>query len=176
MDRENVTGLIMCYTGNGKGKTTAALGSLMRAHGWGLKTIMFQFVKKKGSEFGEHRAAKECGIEVVPLGAGFTWRSKDLEKDRKAATECWETCKAGILGGDYDMIALDEITYPIKYGWLDVDEVLSVFRQRPKWMHIIITGRDAHQKLVEAADLVTEMVNVKHHYKSGIQQQPGIEK
>ena len=165
----------MCYTGKGKGKTTAALGCLMRAYGRGLKVIMLQFVKKKGSRFGEHIAAEQLGIEIVPLGEGFTWRSEDIEKDRKAALECWNICKDKILGGHYDMIVLDEITYPIKFDWLDVNEVLSVIAQRPKWMHIIITGRDVDEKIVGAADLVTEMLEVKHHFSKNIRQQPGIE-
>ena len=166
----------MCHTGNGKGKTTAALGCMMRAYGRGLKVIMLQFIKKKGAEFGEHIAARKLGIEIVPLGAGFTWDSRDLEKDRRLALECWAVCKDKILNGDYDMVVLDEITYPLKYGWLDVDEVLDVLHQRPNWMHVIVTGRDAHKKLIEASDLVTEMLEVKHHFDSGIRQQAGIER
>ncbi len=175
MDRESVRGLLMCYTGEGKGKTTAALGCLMRAYGRGLKVIMLQFIKKRGIESGEHIAAKKLGIEILPLGAGFTWNSDDLEKDRRLALEGWQVCKGKILNGNYDMIVLDEITYPVRYGWLDVDEVLGVIRQRPKWMHVIVTGRDAHEKLIEASDLVTEMVAVKHHFNDGIRQQIGIE-
>lgn len=176
MNREKTRGLLICYTGHGKGKTTAALGSLMRAYGRGFKVIMLQFIKKKGAKFGEHIAAEKLGIEIIPLGDGFTWKSRDLEKDRKLALECWDICRDKILNGDYDMIALDEITYPIKFGWLSVDEILTVIEQRPKWMHIIITGRDADEKLIEAADLVTEMLAVKHHFNDGIRQQPGIER
>ena len=176
MMRNKVKGLLMCYTGNGKGKTTAALGSMMRAHGRGLKVIMLQFIKKKGAEFGEHIAAKELGIEIIPLGAGFTWDSRNLEEDRRLALEGWEVCKGKILNSDYDIVVLDEITYPIKYGWLSVDEVLGVIQRRPEWMHVIITGRDAHEKLIEASDLVTEMVEVKHHLNNGIRQQVGIER
>jgi cob(I)alamin adenosyltransferase len=175
MDREDARGLLMCYTGAGKGKTTAALGSLMRAYGRGLKVIMFQFIKKKGSEFGEHIAARKLGIEIIPLGDGFTWRSEDIEKDSILALECWDICKDEILNGDYDMIILDEITYPITFGWLKADEVLSVIERRPKWMHIIITGRDANEKLIEASDLVTQMMEVKHHFRDNVPQQSGIE-
>lgn len=175
MNRERTKGLLMCYTGNGKGKTTAALGSLMRAYGRGLKVVMFQFIKKKGSEWGEHIAAKKLGAEIVPLGDGFMWRSEDIEKDRMLALDCWDVCQDAILNGDYDLIVLDEITYPVTFGWLKVDEVLSVIEQRPKWVHIIITGRDANEKLIEAADLVTQMTEVKHHFRSNVPQQPGIE-
>ncbi len=176
MDRENTTGLLICYTGNGKGKTSAALGTMMRAHGHGLKVAMFQFIKKKNSRFGEHITAEELGIEIVPLGDGFTWRSEDLEKDRNSALECWGVCKEKILNGDYDMIILDEITYPITFGWLDVSEVLDIIQRRPKWMHVVITGRNANPQLIQASDTVTEMVEVKHHFKSGIKQQLGIER
>lgn len=175
MNRERTKGLLMCYTGNGKGKTTAAIGSLVRAYGRGLKVIMFQFIKKKGSEFGEHIAAKKLGIQIVPLGGGFAWKSEDMEKDRILALECWDICKDKILNSDYDMIALDEITYPVRFGWLKVDEVLSVIQQRPKWMHIIITGRDADENLIKAADLVTQMVEVKHHFRNDVPRQLGIE-
>jgi cob(I)alamin adenosyltransferase len=176
MNRNKTRGLLICYTGNGKGKTTAALGSLMRAHGRGLKVIMLQFIKKRGAEFGEHIAARECGIEIIPLGEGFTWKSENPEIDRKTALECWSICKDKILNSDYDMIVLDEITYPIKYGWLDINEILDVFLQRPKWMHIIVTGRDADKRLLEVADLVTEMTEIKHHFRNGIKQQIGIER
>lgn len=176
MDRENTNGLLICYTGNGKGKTTAALGMLMRAYGHGLKVAMFQFIKKKNSRFGEHITAEKLGVEIIPLGDGFTWNSEDLEKDRCLAIECWEICKDKIQNGDYDIIVLDEITYPITYGWLDVTEVLDVIQKRPKWMHVVITGRNANPQLIQASDTVTEMVEIKHHYKAGIKQQIGIER
>jgi cob(I)alamin adenosyltransferase len=148
----------------------------MRAYGRGLKVALLQFIKKKNSRFGEHIAAEELGVEIIPLGDGFTWRSDDLEKDRKIALECWEICKDKILNGDYDMIILDEMTYPITFGWLDAKDVLDVIQKRPKWMHVVITGRDAHERIIEAADTVTQMIEIKHHFKSGIKQQMGIER
>ncbi|MBD3183849.1 cob(I)yrinic acid a,c-diamide adenosyltransferase [Candidatus Poribacteria bacterium] len=166
----------MCFTGKGKGKTTAALGAMMRAYGRGLKVIMLQFIKKEGVEFGEHISARKLGFEIIPLGAGFTWKSKDIEKDRITSLKCWEMCKDKILNSDYDLIVLDEITYPIKYNWLDINEVLDTLQNKPKWMHIILTGRDAHEKLLSKCDLVTEMLEVNHHFKNGIRQQIGIEK
>lgn len=173
--KETTKGLFMCFTGNGKGKTTAALGSMIRAYGQGLKVIMFQFIKAKETMFGEHLAAKEIGLEIVPLGDGFTWKSEDIEKDRKYAIQCWETCKDKILNSNYDMIILDEITYPIMFNWLDLEEVVSTIRLRPKWMHVIVTGRNAPDRIIEEADLVTEMVEVKHHYRKKVQGQVGIE-
>jgi len=174
-DKENTKGLFICYTGDGKGKTTAALGSLLRAYGRGLKVIMLQFIKRKGSEFGEHLAAKDLGVEIIPLGDGFTWKSECQEKDRALALECWQVCKDKIINSDYDMVILDEITYPLTFNWLDVDEVIHVISERPKWMHVIVTGRNARKEIIEAADMVTEMMEVKHHYRKSIPQQPGIE-
>jgi cob(I)alamin adenosyltransferase len=167
--------LVILYTGNGKGKTTAALGMLLRAWGRGMKVCMLSFIKTETSNYGEERAARKLGIELIPLGGGFTWLSKDLDKDRELAQRCWTLCKEKIASGEYDIIALDEITYPITYGWLDVDEVIKTLRTRPADLHVVITGRDAHEKLVEFADLVTEMREVKHPFNAGIKAQPGVD-
>ena len=169
------TGLLMVYTGNGKGKTTAALGTLMRAYGRDMKVIMLQFIKKKGARFGEHIAAEQMGVEIVPLGDGFTWSSEDIEKDKQLALECWAVCMDKILNGDYDIVIIDEFTYALKFGWLSINEVMDVFSMRPKWMHIVVTGRDAPAELVAAADMGTEMMDIKHHLKKGIRGHKGIE-
>jgi cob(I)alamin adenosyltransferase len=167
--------LVIVYTGNGKGKTTAALGMLLRAWGRGMKVCMLSFIKTETSNYGEERAAKKLGIELIPMGGGFTWLSKDLEKDKVLAQKCWDLCKQKIASREYDLIALDEITYPITYGWLDVDEVIETLRSRPAGLHVVITGRDAHEKLIEFADLVTEMREVKHPFSLGIKAQPGVD-
>lgn len=167
--------LVVVNTGNGKGKTTAALGTLLRAWGRGYSVCMLQFIKSTTSNYGENRAAKKIGIEIVALGGGFTWLSKDIEKDKALARELWEQCKAKIASGEYDIVALDEFTYPLAYGWLPVDEVIAFLRERPKRTHVIITGRDAPQELIDFADLVTEMREVKHPFQQGIKAQPGIE-
>jgi len=167
--------LVIVYTGNGKGKTTAALGMLLRAWGRGMKVCMLSFIKQETANFGEERAARKLGIELIPLGGGFTWLSKDIEKDKALARRCWELCKEKIASGEYDIVVLDEITYPITYGWLDVDEVIAVLRDRPANLHVVITGRDAHEKLIEYADLVTEMREVKHPFESGTRAQPGVD-
>ena len=169
------TGLLMVYTGNGKGKTTAALGTLMRAYGRNMKVVMLQFIKGNGMRLGEHIAAERMGVEIIPLGDGFTWQFKEQDKDRQLALECWNVCVEKILDGDYDIVILDELTYAMKYGWLSVSEVLDVLKMRPKWMHVVVTGRDAPSKLVAAADMVTEMIEMKHHFKNGIVGQQGIE-
>ena len=167
--------LVVLYTGNGKGKTSSALGVTLRAWGRGWKICWLQFIKSKTSHYGETRAAAAMGIEMIPLGDGFTWLSKDIEKDIALAHECWALAKEKIYSERYDLVVLDEITYPVTYGWLDVEEVIEVLGDRPANIHIILTGRDAHPALVEFADLVTEMTEIKHPYQSGIKAQPGID-
>ena len=104
---------------------------------------MFQFIKAKSGNWGESRAARKMGVEIVPLGSGFTWTSTDLERDRALAHEGWERCRAAIESGDYDVVVLDELTYCFTFGWLDLEEVLAVLRRRPAGQHVVITGRDA---------------------------------
>ena len=115
------------------------------------------------------------GIEMIPLGDGFTWLSKDIEKDKALARECWAIAQEKISSSNYDIVVLDEITYPVTYGWLPVEDVITALRNRPPHVHIIMTGRNADHALVEYADLVTEMTEIKHPYKSGIKAQPGID-
>ena len=130
-------------TGHGKGKTTAALGVVLRAWGRGMRVIIIQFVKTRTGNYGENRAAKKLGIEMIPMGEGFTWLSKDIEKDKATAREAWELARQKICSGEYDLVVLDELTYPLTYGWIPVEEVIDVLRQRPEGLHVIITGRDA---------------------------------
>lgn len=167
--------LVIVNTGNGKGKTTAALGVLFRAWGRGYHVCMLQFIKSTTSNYGENRAAAKTGIEIISLGGGFTWLSKDIEKDKALARELWEQCKAKISSGEYDVVALDEFTYPLAYGWLPTDEVIAFLKDRPARTHVIITGRDAPQELIDFADLVTEMREVKHPFQQRLKAQPGIE-
>jgi cob(I)alamin adenosyltransferase len=167
--------LVILYTGNGKGKTTAAMGLLLRAWGRGMAVVMLSFIKSETSNFGEEQAARKLGIELIPLGGGFTWLSQDLERDKALARRCWALCREKIASGAYDVVVLDEITYPINYGWLDLDEVLATLRDRPADLHIVLTGRDAPQALIDFADLVTEMTEVKHPFTAGIKAQPGVD-
>lgn len=171
-------GLVIVYTGDGKGKTTAALGLLTRAWGRGMKVCMLQFIKHERARFGEIRAAEKMGFELIPMGQGFTWRSSDYERDKAICRACWERCVERILAPDgvWDIVALDEITYAFKFRWLTTDEVIEVLKQRPPLRHVVLTGRDAPQELIDFADLVTEMRMVKHPYHDqGIAAQPGIE-
>jgi cob(I)alamin adenosyltransferase len=144
--------------------------------GRGMRACMLQFIKKKSLKAAENRFGEMMGVEIVGLGDGFTWVARDENASNQAlAHEGWQVCKSRIAGGNYDVVILDELTYPITYGWLDVEEVLETLRARPAGLHIVITGRDAHPSLIEAADLVTEMREIKHPYQKGIPPQKGID-
>lgn len=175
MAEKNKTGLIHIYTGPGKGKTTSALGMLLRAWGQDLRIAMLQFVKSPESVCGEHKALQRLGVEMVTMGSGFTWVGTNMEKNRIHSIELWNIIQAKITSGDYDMLILDEFTYPLKYNWIQVNEVLGVLKNRPPGLHVIITGRDAPQELIDLADTVIEIQQIKHHFDRGIRAQPGIE-
>ena len=172
---ERAHGLVIINTGHGKGKTTAALGMLVRAWGHDMKVIMLQFVKKSTANYGEHRAARKMGIEVMPQGAGFTLGGKNVEENRRLSIQQWARAKELINSGTYQVVALDEFTYPLKYGWLSTEEAIAFLRSRPPHVHVVITGRDAPQELIDFADLVTEMKEIKHPLKNGIKAQKGVE-
>ena len=175
---DRTRGLVIINTGNGKGKTTAALGLMMRAWGHDMKVIMLQFVKKSTANFGEHRAARKMGIEIVPRGAGFTLPGKggkNEAENKLLSREQWDKARETINSGSYQIIVLDEFTYPLKYGWLSVEEVIEALKGRPAKVHVVITGRDAPQELIDFADVVTEMKEIKHPLKKGIKAQKGIE-
>lgn len=171
-------GLLIVYTGNGKGKTTAAIGSAIRAIGQGFRVLMIQFIK--GSwKYGELVSMKRLKpeFEIMPLGKGFVGANSKLdEKDvQDNISKSWSRAKNAIQSDSYDMVILDEINYVIDYGLIPVEEVVTVLEKRPKRLHLIMTGRDAHERVVEKADLVTEMREVKHPYAQGIKAQKGIE-
>ena len=169
-------GLVVVNTGNGKGKTTAALGVLFRAWGRDMRVKMFQFIKHTGARFGEKRAADKLDIQIDALGDGFTWRSKDMQRTEDLAREQWELCKQAILSDKHDIIILDEFTYPLHYGWVPIEDAIETLKNKPDMLHVVITGRYAPDGLVEFADLVTEMREIKHPYKEqGIKAQPGLE-
>jgi cob(I)alamin adenosyltransferase len=168
-------GLVLVITGNGKGKTTSALGMVMRAWGRGMKVAMFQFIKAKTANWGETRAARKMGVDLTALGGGFTWVSADIEHDRALAREGWERCRVALEDPAVEIVVLDEMTYCFTYGWLDLEEVLDALRRRPDGQHVIITGRDAPQALIDFADTVSEIQVVKHAHKAGIKAQKGIE-
>jgi len=167
--------LVIVYTGDGKGKTTAALGIVMRARGRGLRVLMLSFMKAVGGDYGEQQAAKKLGVEFAAVGRGFTWLSDDIEKDKAMAQFGWRRACQEIASGAYEMVILDELTYPLAFDWLSLDEVLDALRSRPDGVHIVITGRRAPQRLIEFADLVTEMREVKHPFQRDLPAVPGID-
>ena len=169
-------GLVIVNTGEGKGKTTAALGVIFRAWGRDFRIRMFQFIKHTGARFGEHRAANKLDIPIEAMGDGFTWLSKDMDRTAALAVEQWGRCKEAILEGDEDIIVLDEFTYAMHYGWVPVADVVDILERKRDTLHVIITGRYAPEELIDCADLVTEMKMIKHPYEEqGIKAQQGIE-
>jgi cob(I)alamin adenosyltransferase len=168
-------GLVLVYTGHGKGKTTAALGLVFRALGRGMRVALVQFIKGKWKT-GERLFAENLpGLEFHVMGLGFTWESDDLSRDRAAAAAAWTTARGFIESGERDVVVLDEITYAFHYGFVELDEVLDVLRARPPQVHVVLTGRNAPEALVALADLVTEMVAVKHPFDQGIPAQIGVD-
>lgn len=171
-------GYVIVLTGDGKGKTTSALGMAMRAVGQGLKVVVLQFIK--GSwKYGELAAAERLApdLTIRPLGEGFVHVNPENPdpKDVECARRAWEVCKEALFSGKYGMVILDEINVAISYGLLPVDEVVAALRERPARLHVVLTGRDAHPKIVEMADLVTEMREIKHPYRAGLTARKGIE-
>lgn len=169
-------GLVIVHTGDGKGKTTAALGMVLRAWGRGLACCVIQFLKHEGGGWGEVRAAEKLGIDWLKTGDGFTWTSRDMDETIAKALHGWSQAQARIVAGQYDVLVLDEFTYLLKFGWLETAATLDWLRaHKPPTLHLIITGRDAPPELIAYADLVTEMTKIKHPYDVGIMAQPGVE-
>jgi cob(I)alamin adenosyltransferase len=173
---KNTKGLVAVFTGNGKGKTTASLGLAFRALGHGHRVCIIQFLK--GSwKYGELETAKKFSplLDFHVMGRGFTWKSDDLDKDKQIALEAWQFAKEVIEANEYSMVILDELTYLPHYNIIDEQEILSVLQNKPEEQHVVITGRYASDELIDLADLVTEMREIKHPYKSGVQAQKGFE-
>lgn len=169
-------GLVILNTGDGKGKTTAALGVILRSWGRGYRICMLQFLKAATASPGEVKAAKKMGLEWHKAGDGFTWTSKDMDETIACALHGWQLAQEKIASGEYDLIVLDEFTYLLHFGWLKTDEAIAWLRaNKPPELHLLITGRSAPAELVEYADLVTEMKLIKHPYEKGLKAQPGIE-
>lgn len=169
-------GLLIVFTGNGKGKTTAALGMALRAAGHGMKVLILQFIKGAWT-YGELSALERFPeVTIRPLGTGFTWKKESLGEDRELAAAGWAQAVEAIRGGSYDMVVLDELNYVLSYELLPLASVLDFLRDRPETVHLVVTGRSAPEELVGMADLVTEMREVKHPYREqGVTAQKGIE-
>src|SRR5690606_34629108 len=149
-------------TGDGKGKSSAAFGVMLRALGMEWKVAVVQFLKSGEWRTGEEKIGRQLGVDWYAIGEGFTWDSADLTEDQAVAKEAWAQARVLIEGGAHQLVILDEITYPMTWGWIDTDEVVSVIRNRPEHVNIVATGRDAPAALVGLADTVTEMRKVKH--------------
>ena len=168
-------GLVLINTGDGKGKSTAAFGLALRAHGRGKAVKIYQFMKVPSARFGEHRMFEQLGIPIEGLGDGFSWKSKDLEHSAQLARDGWARAEATIRAGEHFLVVLDEITYPLRFGWVPLEPVLACLRERPSHVNVVLTGRSAPAELIELADTVTEMTMVKHHFNAGVPAQRGIE-
>lgn len=174
--------LVAVVTGKGKGKSTSAFGMLQRSWARGYRCGVFQFVKGGKWKVGERKAAEALSasgaggtIEWEIQGKGWTWIQKDMTESEDIAKAGWDEVKRRIAEQRYEFLLLDEITYPIAWGWIDVEDVIATLAARPGFQHVVLTGRNAHERLIETADLVSEVVNVKHPMAAGIRAQQGID-
>ena len=167
--------LVLVNTGDGKGKSTAAFGVVMRAVARGWRVCVIQFIKSGKWKVGEEALGVKLGVDWLKGGDGFTWDSPDLDESRGRAVAAWHLAADALSTGSYDLVVLDEITYPLNWGWLDTDEVFEAIRGRPEHVNVVATGRDAPAALIDLADTVTEMVKVKHAYDRGISARRGLD-
>ena len=168
-------GLLLVLTGNGKGKSSSAIGMAARALGHGMKVGIAQFIKGHSETGEEAFFSAQKNVTWHVLGEGFTWETQDLERDKETAAKGWAVVREMLRDPEYDLLILDELTYPLTYGWLDMDEVLADLRARPPMQHVVITGRGALSALCEAADTVTELADKKHAFRDGVRAQKGID-
>jgi cob(I)alamin adenosyltransferase len=167
--------LVLVNTGPGKGKTTAAMGVVMRGVGRGWPVAVVQFLKSGNWRTGEEKVCRQLGVDWWAMGEGFTWDSADLTQDQALAAAAWAHAKTLITAGDHQLIVLDEVTYPINWEWIDIADVVATIVARPEHVNVICTGRNAHQDLIDIADTVSEIGVVKHAYKAGIRAKKGID-
>ena len=170
-----VPSLVLVNTGNGKGKSTAAFGTMLRsvARGWNVAVI--QFLKSGDWKVGEEKVGRQLGVDWWALGDGFSWDSENLTESEAVAAEAWRAARSHIQSGAYELVILDEITYPMNWGWIQTAEVVQAIVDRPSKVNVICTGRDAPADLIAIAHTVTEMTEVKHAYGSGISAKKGID-
>lgn len=167
--------LCLVLTGNGKGKTTSAIGMAVRGSSMGWRVAVLQFVKSGDWKSGEEEACRKLGIEFKSLGSGFTWDSSDLEQDKKKAQTAWDEAAEVISAGNHQLIILDELTYLCTWNWIDTDKVVATIAGRPQHVNVIITGRDADKRLLEIADTASEVTSIHHAYDRGIAALKGID-
>ncbi|HCG8626029.1 TPA: cob(I)yrinic acid a,c-diamide adenosyltransferase [Vibrio parahaemolyticus] len=167
-------GLLLIITGNGKGKSTSGFGTIARAVGHGLKCSVAQFIKGTWDN-GERNLLEKLGVEFQVMATGFTWETQNKTADTEAAQLVWKECKRMLQDDSIDVILFDELTYMVSYGYIDLDEVVEALNSRPKMQSVVITGRGAHRTLIEMADTVSEVKNVKHAFESGVKALKGVD-
>ena len=167
--------LLLVNTGDGKGKSSAAFGVMLRSVAAGWPVAVLQFIKNGQWKVGEEKIGRQLGVDWQSLGQGFTWDSTDLNHDKDIAVKAWSVAKQVIQAGEHRLVILDELTYLCTWGWIDTDDVVATLANRPPKTSIIVTGRDCPAAIIDIADTVTEMVNVKHAYDQGINAKKGIE-
>ncbi|WP_068546575.1 cob(I)yrinic acid a,c-diamide adenosyltransferase [Thalassotalea crassostreae] len=167
-------GLLLVITGNGKGKSTSGFGTVARAVGHGLKASVVQFIKGTW-ECGERNLLELHDVDFHVMGTGFTWETQNKEEDTKAAQSAWSDAKVLLSDDSIDVVLLDEITYMVTYGYIDLEDVVECLNKRPAHQHVIITGRACHRQLIELADTVSEVQSIKHAFDNGIKAQAGID-
>jgi cob(I)alamin adenosyltransferase len=167
--------LVLVNTGPGKGKTSAAIGMVIRGVARGWRVAVVQFLKSDTWHSGEEKVCRQLGVDWWTGGEGFTWDSDDLTVDRARAASAWGQAKALIAAGEHSLVVLDEVTYPVNWEWIDTDDVVETIRTRPDHVNVVITSRDAPQALIDVADTVTEMGETKHAYQAGIAAKQGID-
>lgn len=170
-----VDSLVLVNTGHGKGKSTAAFGTVLRAVARDWRVLVVQFMKSGKWHVGEEEVCRRLGVQWWTIGDGFTWESDDLDRSAAIAVEAWQAAEEALTSGDWDMVVLDEVTYPISYGWVEAERVYAAIRGRAPRTNVFCTGRDATDELVALADTVTEMVKVKHAYETGVRAKRGID-
>ncbi|EJN6826875.1 cob(I)yrinic acid a,c-diamide adenosyltransferase [Vibrio navarrensis] len=167
-------GLLLVITGNGKGKSTSGFGTIARAVGHGKKCAVAQFIKGTWDN-GERNLLEKLGVEFQVMATGFTWETQNKETDTQAAQQVWQECKRMLKDESLDVLLFDELTYMVSYGYIDLDDVVDALAQRPHMQSVVITGRGAHRTLIEMADTVSEVRNVKHAFESGIKALKGVD-
>jgi cob(I)alamin adenosyltransferase len=167
--------LVLVNTGDGKGKSTAAFGVVLRAVARGWRVSVVQFVKSGRWKVGEEQVCRRLGVDWARTGDGFTWLTDDLERSRALAGAAWELARETIAGGEHRLVVLDEVTYPMNWGWIPIPDVVAALRHRPEPVNVIATGRDAPPELIEVADTVTEMTKVRHAYDRGVRAKRGLD-
>lgn len=174
-DLRSVPSLVVVNTGPGKGKTSAAMGMVIRSVARGWPVAVVQFLKSGRWRTGEEKVCRQLGVDWWAIGEGFTWESEDLSEDEAVAARAWDQASALIEAGNHRLVVLDEVTYPLNWRWIDLDVVLAAIRSRPENVNVVCTGRNAPAGLVDIADTVTEMQVVKHAYQQRIRAKKGID-